>query len=282
MKNIAYYNGVFAPMEEMKIPMNDRAIYFGDGVYEAMYVRNGKPFAMHDHLLRLDNSLRMARIPRPMPPEKLEELIFLAVSRVDALEQILYMQISRGTYPRCHAFPPADIPPNLLLFTREGRLADTSSRVKLRTEPDCRWAHCNVKTISMMPNVLAAQRAREEGCAETVFVRDGYVTECSSSGIFIITDGALQTAPLSGEILPSVTREHLLALAKALGMPVREAHFTYDKMLLSDEVFICSTSQHGQAAATVDKIPVGGRAPEALGALQQAYKGFVENDVGKL
>lgn len=283
MKDIAYYNGEFAPIDEMKIPLNDRGNYFGDGVYEAVYARHHKPFALDDHFARLKLSLEMAEIEAPLPFEALGALVCEVAGRVDAREQVVYIQVTRGTYPRMHRFPPAGIKPNLLMFSHSNFMRrDLTKEVRLRTQQDERWQNCNIKSLNLLANVFAAQRAFEAGCEETVFYREGIVSECSSSNIFIIQNGVLRTAPLGRKLLAGVTRKHFLQLAREMGMAVREEAFTVEEMLAADEVFTCSTSTHGARVCEIDGKPVGGRDEAAMMALRKAYEEKVDQEVGAL
>lgn len=280
MQDIAYYNGIFAPIQDMRLPLNDRGNYFGDGVYEVLYARNHRFFAEEEHMARLMNSLRLSEIKLPMPVADITAVLREMVRRVDAVEQLVYFQITRGTYPRGHIYPPEGIPSNLLAFTRPCGLEDVSRPVKLCTHPDLRWNHCDIKSLNLLPNVMAAQRAQEQGCTEAVLHKDGMVTECSSSSVLILRQGTLRTAPCGPGILPGITRGHMLLLAGELGIPVREQSFTLDELLAADEILVTSTTTHGQYANEIDSKPVGGRAPALVRALQKAYAAKVETAVG--
>lgn len=282
MNSIAYYNGKFAPAEEMMIPALDRGVYFGDGVYEALYARNRRVFALREHMQRLEASLRLAEIAPPMPPEEIEAVIYEALERVPDEEQIVYFQITRGTYPRMHAYPPEGTKSNLLLFTAPHGLADVGVPVKLRLQPDERWARCDIKTLNLLPNVMAAQRAAAAGCMETVFYRGEMVTECASSNIFILKDEFLRTAPLSNELLAGITRRHTIELAERLGILVLEKAFTVQDLLHADEVLITNTVTHCAFANEIDGKPVGGRAQDMVKRLQQAFREKVAAEVGEL
>ncbi len=280
MKNIGYYNGQFGQRDQLGIPMDDRGCYFGDGVYEALYVRNHIPFALEDHLDRLFLSLDEMRIAAPLSREKLAEVIHQAAQREEGKEFMLYFQITRGTYPRVHAFPPRDVKANLMLFTCDHGLENVEVPVSLITQPDTRWLHCNIKSLNLIPSVLASQKAAEAGCYEAIFHRDGVVTECASSNLLIVENGVLRTAPLSNLLLAGVTRKHLLELARKLEIPVLEQAFTLEEMMTADEVMVSNTVSHGLLAKEIDGKPVGGKAPELVRALQQAYREKVAGECG--
>ena len=281
MDAVGYYNGEFAPLAELKIPALDRGVYFGDGVYEAVRVDNHRFFALNDHLDRLEKSLAFLKIPFAMPRAELSAMLQEVANRVDSEHQQLYFQITRATSPRTHAFPENGTP-NLLAFSREAPLADVREPKKVIVLPDIRWKYCNIKTLNLIPGVLAAESAKARGCVEAVFHRDGLVTECSSSNLLMLKDGALQTAPADEHILPGITRGHFLMLARAMGIPVVERAFTLEEAYDADELMITSTSVHGLPVCEMEGRPVGGRDPVLLRRLQDAYRAYFTGVVGEL
>lgn len=280
MNSYGYYNGEYAPLEALKVPALDRGVYFGDGVYEALRVDNHRFFALDEHLTRLENSLAFLRIPFAMPREALVAILQEVAGRVESDRQQLYLQITRGTALRTHAFPE-HTEPNLLVFSREAPLKDVSVPVGVIVLPDIRWKYCNIKTLNLIPGVLSAEDARERGCAEVVFHRDGVVTECSSANILMLKDGVLQTAPTDEKILPGVTRGHMLALARRMGLPVVEEAFTLEQAYGADELLITSTSVHGLPVCEMEGRPVGGKAPALLKKLQDAYRTYYFDTIGR-
>ncbi len=281
MNAVGYYNGEFAPLEELKIPALDRGAYFGDGVYEAVRVDNHRFFALEEHLDRLECSLAFLRIPFSMPRAELAAILQAVADRVESDHQQLYFQITRATAMRTHAFPEGGAP-NLLVFSREVPLADVRIPKKVVVLPDIRWKYCNIKTLNLIPGVLAAQQAKERGCCEAVFHRDGVVTECSSSNLLMLKDGALVTAPADEHILPGITRGHFLMLARQMGIPVFERAFTLEQAYDADELMITSTSVHGLPVCEMEGKPVGGRDPVLLKRLQDAYRAYFTSVVGEL
>ncbi|MDP3448207.1 MAG: aminotransferase class IV [Eubacteriales bacterium] len=271
MESIGYYNGTFAPMEQLVIPALDRGLYFGDGVYEALRVERHRFFALQEHLARLRESLALLRIPFSMTNERLTAILQEAADRVDSDSQQIYVQVTRGTAIRTHAFPEG-AEANLLIFSRGVALADLQEYRRVIVLPDTRWSHCNIKTLNLIPSVLAAQAAKERGCAEAVFHKGGIVSECSSSNLLLLKDGVLRTAPADERILPGVTRAQFLMLARELSVPVDETAFTLDEMESADELMITSTSAHGLPVGFVDDKPVCGRDEALLRRLQRAYR----------
>lgn len=280
MNRVAYYNGEIAPVEELKIPVLDRANYFGDGVYDATSVAEGHAFAIEDHLDRFYNSCRLLKINFEMDRESLKGELYKVIREFDGAHGLLYWQASRGTAYRGHEFPAEDVKPNLLIMLNPIHPAPMSQKVKLITMEDTRYFHCNIKTLNLIPNVMAAQKAKEMGCQETVFHRGERVTECAHSNVSIIKDGALRTAPCDNLILPGITRKHMIALCKELGIPVVEEPFTVEEMFDADEVIVSRSGALLHAAESIDGKPVGGKAQDILDRLYAAYADMFKKDTG--
>lgn len=269
MENIGYYNGKTDLIENMTIPMGDRAVYFGDGVYDATYSVNHIIFAIEDHLDRFYNSCRLLEIPAPMEREELKKTLCDCVNKVDDPNQFVYWQCTRGTGIRNHAFP--DCKSNLLIYTLPCPMKDLSLRYKLISMEDTRFYHCNVKTLNLIPSVLASQRATEAGCQETVFHRGELVTECAHSNVSIIKDGKFITHQLDNLVLPGITRKHLIAICKEKGIPVEERDYNMDELREADEIIVSSSGALCMPACELDGKPVGGKAPEIIKVLQETY-----------
>ncbi len=270
MKNIGYYNGKTGPIEEMTIPMNDRVVYFGDGVYDATYAVNHVIFAIDDHLDRFFRSCKKLEIPFKMTRKELADALQSCVDQVDdSASLMVYWQATRGTGMRNHVFPENGSA-NLLITISPVPLRAIDKKYKLITMEDTRFYHCDIKTLNLIPSVMAAQRAKETGCEEAVFHRGFIVTECAHSNISIIKDGVFRTAPLSNLILPGTARKHLVQLAVDLDIPVDQTAFTLDELFDADEVIVHSSGTLCNAAVEIDGKPVGGKAPKLLKALQGA------------
>ena len=279
MENIGYYNGTFAPIEKLMIPALDRGVYFGDGVYEALRVEQHRFFALSEHLARFRASLAFLRIDFPMTDEALTAILQEAADRVDSDSQQLYFQVTRGTAMRTHSFPE-HASANLMILSRAVPLADLSEYRRVTVLSDTRWGHCNIKSLNLIPSVLASQTAKERGCSEAVFHKDGIVSECSSSNLLMLKDGILRTAPADERILPGVTRAHFLMLANRLNIPVEETAFSLTQMMDADELMITSTSVHGVPVGFVDDTPVCGRDSARLRRLQKAYRDYFWDELG--
>lgn len=169
MKDLAYYNGKITSIDDMMIPANDRGFYFGDGIYEAAMVFDYKIYALQDHLDRMFNSAAMLRIELPYTKEEVGALLTDLVQKLESSCQFLYWQVTRGTSPRNHLFPGEGVSSNLYVYSKPWKGVQMSDEYRLISIPDTRFYHCNIKTLNLIPNVMAAQQASEAGCNETVF-----------------------------------------------------------------------------------------------------------------
>ena len=277
MKHVGYYNGEIGPLEEMKIPMLDRAVYFGDGCYDAAMFSNNRIFALEDHLDRFYNSCRLLEIPFDMEREALTKELQKCIDANELSEGMIYWQCSRGTYYRSHNFPPETVKPNLMIFTVPDEIVPMDTTYKLISMEDTRFLHCNIKTLNLIPSVIAYQRCIEAGCQETLFHRQGRVTECAHSNVLILKDGTLHTPPRDNLILPGITLKHLIILAKENNIPVIEAPFSMDELKNADEVIISNSGAFCIRADELDGKPIGGKDPKTLKILQDAYRDKFHN-----
>ncbi|MDY5957052.1 MAG: aminotransferase class IV [Frisingicoccus sp.] len=277
MKHVGYYNGEIGPLEEMKIPMLDRAVYFGDGCYDAAMFSNNRIFALEDHLDRFYNSCRLLEIPFNMEREALTKELQKCIDANELSEGMIYWQCSRGTYYRSHNFPPETVKPNLMIFTVPDEIVPMDTTYKLISMEDTRFLHCNIKTLNLIPSVIAYQRCIEAGCQETLFHRQGRVTECAHSNVLILKDGTLHTPPRDNLILPGITLKHLIILAKENNIPVIEAPFSMDELKNADEVIISNSGAFCIRADELDGKPIGGKDPKTLKILQDAYRDKFRN-----
>ena len=270
MKDLGYYNGVCDRIDRMTMPIGDRACYFGDGLFEVVYTRNHKMYAADEHMRRMYESAAFLGIDIPLTQEEFLALLDDLVHRVDEDEQIVYWQISRGTGLRTHA-PSEGMKANILVTIRPMKLHDCYRPMKLVTVEDTRFFHCNMKTLNLLPTVLASRRAQAAGAQEAVFHRAGHVTECAHSNLAIIRDdGCLQTAPADNLILAGITRGHVLTTCQKLGIPTLEKPFTLEEMMGAAQVVVISSGTLFCPASYVDGIPVGGRRYDVLDAVRKS------------
>ena len=281
MKNIAYYNGKTGPIEEMMVPMNDRACYFGDGVYDATMALNHVPMHFDDHIDRIYNSARLIDIEIPMPKEEMKRILQSLIDQVEGDSLFVYWQVTRGVGMRNHPYSGAATGPSLWAWVRPNGMRDVYGAYRCITMEDTRFFHCNIKTINLLPAVIANQRAEEAGCDETIFHRGERVTECSHSNVHIIKDGALITAPCDNLILPGIARKHILEICGEQGIPVVEAPFTVDELMAADEVFFSSSSAVTCRVREIDGKPVGMRDEATFAKIRDGYQRMIKEKYGK-
>lgn len=268
MKNLGYYNGKWDEIENMSIPMTDRVCFFGDGVYDATYSRNYKIFSLDEHIDRFYNSAKFLEIELPYTKDELKEILNDMVAKMDTGENFVYFQATRGSNEiRNHVFPE-DTKANIWINIYHKEILDLSKKVQLITMEDARFLHCNIKTLNLIPAVIASQRAKEAGCFETVFHRNGRITECAHSNVHIIKNGELITAPTDNLILPGIARKHIISTCKKLNIPVREEPYFLEQLFDADEVLVSSAGALCLAADKIDGKPIGGKAMELVEKLQ--------------
>jgi D-alanine transaminase len=273
MQNIGYYNGVSGPIEKMSIPMSDRAIYFGDGVYDFCICRGGIPYLLDEHIDRFFSSMSKIKIQPNFTKDELRAILLDLTSKVDSEISSLYWQVSRGAAKRAHIFPRG-AEPRLYATVTASNLPDFSKEISCILRPDLRFHMCDVKTIDLLPSVLAAEEAEENSCAECILHRDGRVTECAHSNVSILKDGAFITAPTDNLILPGIARAHLIKACHALGVPVSERAYSTDELWNADEIIISSTTKFALRCTTLESKAVGSRDGNLFSALQK----FVLNE----
>ncbi len=269
MENLGYYDGKYDLIENMTVPFDDRVHYYGDGVYDATCAGNHIIFNLEEHIDRFYRSAGLLGIEIPHSKEELKDILNEMIVKVDGKEHFVYWQVTRGVAPRKHKFPQ-DTAAKLWIMIRQSPIGDLNKPVKLITVEDTRFFHCNIKTLNLIPNVMAAQRAELAGCDEVVFHRGDRVTECAHSNVHILKDGVFITPPTDNLILPGIARAHLLKMCKELDIPSEERIFTVDELMKADEVIVSSSSNFCLYASEIDGIPVGGKAKELLHKLQDA------------
>ncbi|MFZ5924202.1 MAG: D-amino-acid transaminase [Bacillota bacterium] len=264
MPEIAYVDGAFIDLSEARVSVEDRGFQFGDGVYEVVRCYHGAPFALEAHLARLERSAREIVLPLPGSIQELAGLAREALERSGFLEAILYMQVTRGWAPRNHAFP-GQVKPTLVMTVRPARSVPpdlASPGASVITTRDERWLRCDIKSINLLPNVLAKEKAKQAGVLEAIMIRDGgRVTEGSSSNVYAVKGGKVHTAPEGPWILSGITRAVVLRLALEQGVPVSEDFFTLEFLVAADEVFITSTTLEVTPVVSIDGKVVGDGKP---------------------
>jgi D-alanine transaminase len=273
-----YLNGRWETEDSARISFDDRGFLFGDAVYEVIHLYDGQPFRAAEHLDRLERSQRGIELD-PVPRAELEAVVAeLAQDAASYPDASLYIEVSRGASPRNHAFPDPPVPPTVLAWVRPVAtlpVAEVRRGITVVTVPDDRWAKCWIKTVNLLPNVLAKEKARRRGAQDAIFVRDGMAIEATSANLFRVKRGTLQTAPVTNYILPGITRDVILELAPTLGIPVRLEPFTVEELYEADEVFLTGTTSEILPVTRVDSQPIGHGMGPVAEALLQAYKALV-------
>ena len=271
MKDLGYYNGKIDRIENMTVPMNDRACFFGDGVYDVTYARNHIPYCLDAHLDRFYRSAAALRIRIPMEKAALGELLRELVRKVDSPDQMMYWQVTRGTAPREHAFP-AGTPANLWVTLQPKPVKSLEETLTLHSVEDTRFLHCNIKTLNLIPNVMAEQEAKDAGADSALFHRGERVTECAHANVHILKNGFFITPPADKYILPGIARQNLIRICGELDIPVAIRAFTMAELMEADEVISSSSGEFCLRVTAVDGKSVGGRDEETLKRLQAALE----------
>ncbi len=278
MSGIVFLNGEYLPRAEARVAVDDRGFVFGDGVYEVTRAVGGALVEAEAHLRRLADGMETLGIRGCMETsgDALREVSrrLLEVNGLLEGQATVYLQVTRGAAPRTHQFPPASTPPTIFLsavpFRPQAELHEHGAAAV--THPDLRWARCDLKTVNLLPNVLAKQAAVQSGAAEALLLREGVLTEGSHSTAFAVLDGALRTHPLCERILPGITRGVVLRLAAELGVAVREEAVAAHDLPRASELFITGTTTDVLPLVRLDGRPVGeGRPGPVTRALQAAY-----------
>lgn len=270
---LGYVNGKFVSLDEKVIPIDERGHQFGDGVYEVIRFYGGKPFMLAEHLERLMKSAKAIRLPVTQSADDFRQIISTAVEKSGLSDCYVYLQITRGIAKRNHLFP--DVPVSVTMTVREATPLAAEVRekgVSAITREDERWANCYIKSLNLLPNILAKQEAHDAGAFEAILIRDGVVTEGSSSNVFIVKNGTVITPPLSKHILAGITRMAVLNILKETGIPYEEKNFSEKELLGADEVFITSTTSEVLPVVSINGLPVGSGKPGEL--TKRIYKEF--------
>ena len=276
MSRIAYVNGRYLPQHAATVHIEDRGYQFSDGVYEVCEVRGGRVIDERRHMARLRRSLDELDIAMPMSETALAIVMRECMRRNRVHDGIIYLQITRGVARRDHGFPPPGTHPSVVVTARSidfaGNERTAAEGLAVITVPDNRWERVDIKSISLLPNVLAKQAAREQGAKEAWFVdRDGQVTEGSSSNAWIVTKGGkVVTRPADNGILRGITRSVLIDVIKAQGLEFEERPFTVEEAQAAREAFLTSASQIVMPVVRIDDRPVGNGAPGSVATALRA------------
>ncbi len=277
-----YLSGEFMPLEQAKIPVLDRGFIFGDGVYEVIPVYSRLPFRLADHLKRLQHSLDGIRLPNPHTVAEWGKLIQEMITRNAGDDQYLYLHITRGVAKRDHAFPNPVVLPTIFILSNPltpPPAALLASGVAAISAVDNRWLRCDIKGISLLPNVLLRQMAVDANCAETILIRDDeFMTEGAASNIFVVKNGTLRAPPKDNLMLPGITYDVVLEIAAAHSIPHEIRKIAKSEVFRADELLLTSSTKEVLAITTLDGKAVGTGKPGAMFAqLHQLYQDYKRN-----
>ncbi|MDH4120091.1 MAG: D-amino acid aminotransferase [Deltaproteobacteria bacterium] len=263
---IVYLNGKYLPVEQANVNVLDRGFIFGDGIYEVLPAYDSKPFRVADHLARMGRSLEGVMIANPLTPAQWEAVFHQLIEANGGGDLSIYIQISRGVAKRDHVFP-ANVTPTVLvvctpLAPPPAAWRETGMKCALRE--DIRWQRCDIKSISLLGNLLMRHQATLEGANETILVRDGFLTEGSSSNVFVVKNGKAATPPKNNLILSGITREVTVELAPTLGIPCEERAVSQQELLSADEIWVASSFREVAPVCWLDGKKVGNGLPGPL------------------
>ena len=278
MSRIAYVNGQYVPQNQAMVHIEDRGYQFADGIYEVCIVVDGRYWDMEGHLARMQRSLGELQMASPMDLRALKVVMAEVVRRNRLKDALVYMQVTRGVAPRNHAFPPEGTEPSLVITARRFNFDQSDEKAKkgvaVISQPDIRWGRVDIKTVGLLPNALAKEAATKACAAEALLVRDGMVTECSSSNAWIVDEtGAIITHPKTNEILGGITRQTAIACAEELQIKVIERPFTLEEAKAAPEAFLTSATSFVMPIISIDGAQIGAGKPGPVALrLREAYK----------
>ncbi|MFO1418046.1 MAG: D-amino acid aminotransferase [Methylotetracoccus sp.] len=279
--SLVYLNGQFLPLCEAKVSVMDRGFLFGDGVYEVIPVYGRQPFRLDEHLRRLDDSLSGIKMQSPLSRDEWAA-VFARLIDGDQ-DQSIYLQVTRGAAPkRDHAIPAGIAPTVFAMCTPIAPLP--TEGVRAVTVQDIRWLRCNIKAVTLLANVLLKQEAIDRGCAEAILVRDGHAVEGAASNLFALIGGTLVTPPKGFELLPGITRDLVLELAEADGIPTVQRAIRADELPRAEEIWLTSSTREIMPVVELDGAAVGAGTPgplwQRVQGLYQAYKETLRQRAG--
>ena len=274
MPNVAFVNGAFVPLAEAKVSIEDRGFQFGDAIYEVIRTYKGHPFAIEDHLARLERSATALDLTQPYSRAEWTHHVLEGVRQADYPEAKIYIQLSRGVAPRDHAYS-AEGPPTVVMTVREFHPLDRSVQaagVEVMTTEDIRWGRCDIKSVNLLANVLARQQAKQAQVFEAILVKEGLITEGAVSNVMVVRGGMVMTAPEGARILSGVSRAFVLELARNEGLPIQERFISLAELYGADEVFLTGTTVEVLAVVRVDGKVIGDGRPGPI--TQRLAAGF--------
>ena len=276
---LVYLNGEYLPLNEAKVSVLDRGFIFGDGVYEVIPSYGRKALRFEHHMQRLQNSLDAVRIENPLSNSQWKTIIDKLISDTDSQDQYIYLHITRGVASRDHRFPE-EVKPTIFVMSSILNPVDPEllkTGVTAVTLDDIRWQYCNIKAIALLPNILLRQQAVDKGAAEAILIRDGNITEGAASNTFIVIDGVIKTPPKDQKLLPGITRDLIVELAKTHAMPIEETTISEEEFLAADEIWLTSSTKEILPVTKINDQQVGDGKPGAIWRdMFQKYQDYKE------
>ena len=270
--NLCYFNGQYLPIEAARVSPLDRGFLFGDGAYELIPVYSRRPFRQHEHLQRLQQTLDGIRLTNPLGIEQWCDTITRLIAAAPFDDQSIYLQVTRGAdNKRDHAFP-SDVAPTVFAYSAPLLTAPAEQRthgIACISVTDNRWLRCDLKVLALLPNVLLRQQAVDQGCAEAILLREGYLTEGAASNIFVCQKGVLLAPPKGHLMLPGITYDVVLELADRHGMSHEVREISADELRRADEIWVTSSTREVMPCTMLDGRPVGTGVPGPMA--QQMY-----------
>jgi D-alanine transaminase len=260
---MVYLNGAFLPLEEARVSVMDRGFIFGDAVYEVIPVYSGRPFRLEQHLLRLERSLAAVRLEAPLPREQWSFLIERIIVENGGGDQSVYVQISRGVSERDHV-PAAPLKATMFIMSKPLKACISPEPVSALVCPDFRWGRCDIKTTSLIANVLLRYQATDAGAWEAILVRDGWVTEGAASNVFVVVDNLVKTPPKGPHLLPGITRNLLVEMLAANAIPCVERRVSEAELWQAHEIWLTSSSREIVPVVQLNQTRVGDGVPGPL------------------
>jgi D-alanine transaminase len=264
--NDVFLNGEFVAADQAKVSVFDRGFLLGDGVYEVIPVYDGRCFQLKKHLERLQNSLDGVRMANPYSDAQWQSVFETLISHHGQGDQALYLQVTRGVAPRDHVFPDNTTPTAFVMSNPMQAVPEQYKQqgISAITVLDTRWQKCNIKAITLLPNSLLKQQAKDAGAEEALLIRDGYLTEGSSSNAYAVIDGVIYTAPKDEKILPGITRDVVLNIAKSAGIRLVEEAVTESQLTEADELWVSSSTKEVLPVTRLNGVNVGQGVPGPL------------------
>ena len=276
---LVYLNGEYLPLNEAKVSVLDRGFIFGDGVYEVIPAYGAKPLRFEHHMQRLQDSLDAVRITNPLSNTQWQEILNKLIAEMGSQDQYIYLHITRGVASRDHRFPDGT-KPTVFVMSSDLHPVDAAllkTGIAAVTLDDIRWQYCNIKAISLLPNILLRQQAVDKEAMEAILIRDGNMTEGAASNVFIVSEGVIKTPPKGKTLLPGITRDLVVELAKSHNMAIEEISITEKEFLSADEIWLTSSTKEILPVTQINQQKVGNGKPGVVWQdMYQKYQDYKE------